>query len=225
MKIFILKLPAKVEKAEFRNIERFLTNSRKERISKIKRNSEIIKTAFSELLIKYIIFNEFNIEPNSIEFEFNEYGKPSIINMDNFYYNVSHSCNYIICAYDSNPLGIDIEKIRDVNMDISYRFFAKNEYNYIMNSIDKRDCFFNIWTLKESYIKAVGKGMKIGLNSFSVMDDKENIEINDNYNEGRYFLKQYNMLNFYKIAVCSINNCFPEEIISVDYNKILNIIA
>lgn len=67
------------------------------------------------------------------------------------------------------------EKIIPIDLRIGKRFFINKEYEYIMNKnlISRLEYFYEIWTLKESYIKAVGMGLSISLNSF-------NICINDN---------------------------------------------
>lgn len=91
------------------------------------------------------------------------YGKPTgeIVN-----FNFSHSGNITICGVSDNAVGVDVEKIREVNIDIAKRKFCKEEYNAIINSNDQNNAFFEYWVKKESYLKALGKGLRVPLNKF-----------------------------------------------------------
>lgn len=69
-------------------------------------------------------------------------------------------------------MGVDVERIRSADLKIARRFFTDNEYRYITKTgsdIDIR--FFEIWTKKEAFIKYIGKGLSIPLNSFDVFDE------------------------------------------------------
>lgn len=93
------------------------------------------------------------------------------------YHNISHSGDYLICAYSNIKIGCDIEEKKDINyINIINRFYTNDE-NKIIDSIknekDKIDLFYDIWTKKESYIKRDGRGMEIPLDSFSVLDEKK----------------------------------------------------
>ena len=98
-----------------------------------------------------------------------EYGKPHLyINkgQDEIHFSLSHSGDHSVCVLADSPVGIDIEKSGDNKEDIASRFFHKEDLKYINDS----ESFFRIWTLKESYIKAVGLGMRIPLDSFCIRD-------------------------------------------------------
>ena len=58
------------------------------------------------------------------------------------------------------PVGIDVEKIKDINIKIADRFFSKEESGrFIQKEESERlKYFFDLWTLKESYIKAETEG-------------------------------------------------------------------
>lgn len=70
-------------------------------------------------------------------------------------FNVSHSYGYVIIAIDENPIGVDIEKIREVKDDLKQYISSLEEYK---NIIDDKS-FFKIWTNKESLSKCVGEGL------------------------------------------------------------------
>lgn len=71
---------------------------------------------------------------------------------------VSHSYDVLVIAFDAENFGIDCEKIveRDF-LDISRRFFNKDEQALIKEAKNPFNTFLGIWTKKEAYIKCFGK--------------------------------------------------------------------
>ena len=65
---------------------------------------------------------------------------------------------------------MDIQKSAVYSPALVNRFFAEAERDYIEAAQDKNCAFTEIWSLKESYIKAVGTGMHMPLSSFSVIE-------------------------------------------------------
>ncbi|MEL3970723.1 4'-phosphopantetheinyl transferase superfamily protein [Rossellomorea oryzaecorticis] len=107
-----------------------------------------------------------------IKLERNKHGKPQLKEGCGLHFNLSHSANYIIAAFSEYRIGVDIERIRNINLKIARNMFTQEEYDYITKtSSDKMKLmhFYQIWTLKESYMKAVGKGLTLPLDSFSVV--------------------------------------------------------
>ncbi len=94
-------------------------------------------------------------------------GKPFVIGAPDFHFNLSHAGKWVVIACADTPVGIDVEQV-DANKAISSiagRFYSPDEQDYVLDSPER---FFEVWTAKESYIKYVGTGLKMGLDSFSV---------------------------------------------------------
>ncbi len=95
---------------------------------------------------------------------FGAHGKPSLPAAPHWHIGVSHSGDYIAVVLSPKPIGIDIEHIGSKQyMPIAQRFFATQEVDYLQSlPIEKqREIFYQLWTLKESYVKALGKGLKL----------------------------------------------------------------
>ncbi len=74
--------------------------------------------------------------------------------------------------------------------------------------------FFDLWTLKESYIKAVGKGISIPLKSFTInFLKKGEIAVKLGNKLTNWTLKQYDLDPNYKMSVCGTNKAFPDNVI------------
>lgn len=81
-----------------------------------------------------------------------EKGKPL---SDDICFNVSHCKGLVAIAMNEEPIGIDIEQIRNVEDNLKRYISSDEEYQYIKD--DKS--FFEIWTSKESLGKCIGDGL------------------------------------------------------------------
>jgi 4'-phosphopantetheinyl transferase len=108
-------------------------------------------------------------------------GKPYVVEMPDFHYNISHSGRWVVIAYGSSPVGIDVQSIRDnVSGDaLARRWFTPEEQADLLSTPEdsRRQRFFEIWTGKESYLKYLGTGLRKGLDSFSVLPDSAPPEV------------------------------------------------
>lgn len=118
----------------------------------------------------------------------------------NIHYNISHSDKQVTGSTDNLPVGIDVEQIKPIDIKISERFFSKHEFNKLLGKsyTEREPYFYELWTLKESYIKAVEKGLSIPLDSFTIR------------------------INGGNITVCSKKNEFPQDINIIDVNELYN---
>lgn len=127
----------------------------------------------------------------------------------NFHFNISHSSDYVLCSVSHCSVGIDIEEIKNIDLNIASRFFTNYEINFINQSTAKNriERFYSIWTAKESYSKFLGEGLSIPLNSFTIEILEKSIKFSKR--EGRKiteppcFFKSYNISDKYKITLCS----------------------
>ena len=116
-----------------------------------------------------------SIAPPAWKFSQNEYGKPAISEQQNsasLYFNLSHSGQRVVLAVARFPeIGVDIElstKARRIEA-IAQRFFSPKEATEILSlpKAQQQNRFYDLWTLKEAYIKACGMGLSIPLQHFS----------------------------------------------------------
>jgi len=92
-------------------------------------------------------------------------------NPHGLHFNVSHSADYALIGLGWRPLGIDIECVRT---DIDWRPIAAMSFHPRERAafdgplmIAPTETFFQIWTHKEAYLKAIGRGVTIDLSSFA----------------------------------------------------------
>ena len=118
--------------------------------------------------VKEIACQKYNIDISTIVIERNNQGKPYLKDLPDFHFNISHSGDVQAVAVSDKNVGVDIEKLRPVNMKVTKRF-CDNETAYIKEcNSDIR--FFEVWTKKEAFLKYKGTGISGGLDSFNVFN-------------------------------------------------------
>jgi 4'-phosphopantetheinyl transferase len=116
-----------------------------------------------------------NTSPEQLKFEKNYFGKPYLKNdmLDiPLCFNISHTDKLIVIAVTlDQEVGVDVEYLDrggDV-LNIASSFFSPPEIEQLFNLpiAEQHNRFFDLWTLKEAYIKACGMGLSIPLDHFS----------------------------------------------------------
>ena len=122
-----------------------------------------------------------HLPPGNWHFAINEYGKPSIENIDPqaraLSFSLSHTRGCVACAITSNaPLGIDVERVDQSHciQDIADRYFSETEAAWLRQCSDqlRNIRFAELWTLKEAFSKAIGVGLSGSLAGVSFRFDE-----------------------------------------------------
>jgi len=114
------------------------------------------------------------IATRELKIEYEKHGKPVLSKeLNGLQFNVSHSFQKGLIGFNVDvPIGVDIEWIKFTEdlVDVAKRFFSKSEVkSFLSLSMEKRpEGFFNCWTRKEAFIKAVGHGLSFPLDQFEV---------------------------------------------------------
>ena len=109
---------------------------------------------------------------NLVDLQYSPTNRPGVISADPIDFNISHSGNYVLCAYsDEVRVGVDIEEINSIPLDDYCSSFLPREWKYINNSHDKCRTFFECWTKKEASLKAEGSGLQIPLNELNTLSN------------------------------------------------------
>ena len=120
------------------------------------------------ILAQLAICESLNLKLNQLKISRNKYGK---LFEESCYFNISHSKNYVVCSLSNKMVGVDIEEIIQKDIDIKSfdKYFTLEEQIYLQNTKTKKgEAFTKLWVLKESYVKYLGVGLLIPLNSFTI---------------------------------------------------------
>lgn len=170
----------------------------------------LINNKMSRFVLFYFIYRILNNKDFNIKVT--EFGKPYLTDYANLHFNLSHSGDKIVFILCQKPIGIDIEIVKDINLNGKERFFCENEWNYIHSSENALSAFYEIWTLKEAYMKYIGIGLNkplktimihvIGDNKYIVCDNGDHLKLIFNSFE---FFDEFR----YRISICSENKIAP----------------
>ncbi|KAL6843242.1 hypothetical protein ACP4OV_026955 [Aristida adscensionis] len=130
-------------------------------------------------------YTDCKVDPRSFEFKKNKFGKPEILwrpddgRMERpLHFNISHTSSLIACGITMDtPIGIDIEekerKTAKSILSLARRYFTPSEVDYLAKISDadaQQKEFIKLWTLKEAYVKALGRGFSgAPFNKFSII--------------------------------------------------------
>lgn len=129
----------------------------------------------TRLLVRYVLSRYVPVAPRDWVFGSTDFGRPFIANNEpaaaDLRFNISHSDQVVMLAITRGlDVGIDVEDLqRRVPLEVAGSFFAADEVRQLdaLPQAMKPRRFLDFWTLKESYIKARGKGLSLPLNQFA----------------------------------------------------------
>jgi 4'-phosphopantetheinyl transferase len=95
-------------------------------------------------------------------------------------FNLSHTPGLVACAVTLNrDIGLDVEAsdrhLADIDSMIAHFARIERQYFSVIDPGQRQKMFYKFWTLKEAYLKAIGKGLALPLNAFGFILDGCNI--------------------------------------------------
>lgn len=161
-----------------------------------------------EILRNYGLKYYWGIEARNYTIARGLHGKPYLKEKEDIFFNISHSGEYIMCAFSDSPVGVDIEKKGKMKMPVARRFFHAEEILRLENIREEKDraeLFYRLWSVKESFLKYTGEGLSASLSSFTVK-----------FGAAGVFLKQGGKRIKVKISACSIDPAYVSYVCSLN---------
>ena len=153
-KIYFVELDETLDELIIAKLLSFVSSEKQQRVQNIKFPINRKLTLYSEMLVRVLVCNMFEVKNNQLSFITNEYGKPQLAGFPNFHFNISHTRNAMVVAIGEKPVGVDVEQVKKADLNIAPRFFTEQENTFILDKVSNQDKrFYEIWTIKEAYIK------------------------------------------------------------------------
>lgn len=180
--------------------------ARREKILRLKSREEQMRSLTAGCLLHDVLCEKMGMPAGfSTPFlvKYQEKGKPGLTDRPDIHFNLSHSGGYVCCAAGDEPVGVDIEKKTDMKEKIAQRFFTQEDNRRLLEAKpeEKKDLFFRMWSIKESYIKFTGQGMTKGLSSFEI-DWKINAVYEKEDTQPAAYFSEKDGISGYSFCVC-----------------------
>lgn len=234
-----------------KELYQLLPQERREVVDRAKNETVARKRLYTGAFLQYVLSEETGLPMEELYYEYNEWGKPELaqecleqmITPDNeielqaakerdgrLYFNLSHSGDYVVLAVSDSPVGIDIEHKTKGYDSLAKRCFCEEEYKDILSAGDtdeQKHRFLEYWTMKEAYIKLVGEGMRIPLNSFLIQREQAGFAfVSEHRADGNMIAKRCEeyfatiMLDSeYCVSLCTNQKLDAEKILSIKEKK------
>lgn len=174
---------------------KYIKSFKQDKIKRLANDNLKRESIAGEYLLIKGLKEYFNVDYNNIEIIKNSNGKPFIKDKD-IYFSISHADNFVVCALATKDIGIDVEKIKEVNLKTLKLFATDKEKDYIIKTLDKlEERFFRIYTLKEAYIKMQGTDLT------RIKDNELNFKNNSIYSSEKSIMVKSIKDNSYIIGI------------------------
>ncbi len=140
--------------------------------------------AMSGALLRHTLSRYCSVHYRDWKFTYNDFGRPEIapgLTSLPLRFNLSHTSGLIACGVTlGRDVGVDVESldIPDGGQQLAARYFAPHERQEIAKQAPTGQCdlFLSYWTLKEAFLKAVGRGLSVPLDKVSFRVDATQVE-------------------------------------------------
>ncbi len=153
-----------------------LSNDERQRAERFAFERDRRRFVVARAWLRDLLAARLDTRPESIALTYGTRGKPALAPAfadSDLRFNISHSGDVAVYAFAiGREVGIDVEAVRTISDadSIAARFFsrAETETYLALDSHERAMGFFNCWTRKEAFIKALGEGLSYSLDRFDV---------------------------------------------------------
>lgn len=168
LELYTLKISDCVGENNIEELYNMTSSITQDKVSRYRFIEDKKRTLYADLLVRSIIIRLTGVNNRGIRFITNQYGKPYYVENNNLFFNISHSGDRVLCGFSNEEIGVDIELMKNCDIELARRYFTQDEYEMLIHSETNKmiSCFYSIWCAKESYIKYMGLGLSLPLGTF-----------------------------------------------------------
>ncbi|MDY0102164.1 MAG: 4'-phosphopantetheinyl transferase superfamily protein [Lentimicrobium sp.] len=215
--LFAIRL---IEEAAFEQLKpallKLLPSETCDKINAFARSNDAQRSLLGEIMARHLLHKATGETLPDEPFITGEKGKPAHDGFRGIYFNITHSGDWVVVALSLCRVGVDVEKMRKVPQGVAQRFFSEVENQWMdsaTNEAGRKDIFFTLWTLKESFLKAIGTGLTKSLSSFTIVhQENRHFELEQNEETNGFKLFTFEFMNGYKLSACSEDGEFEPRV-------------
>jgi len=157
-------------------LNRLLSPDERERAARFRFDVHRRRYVVGRGALRRLLGRELGLPPEAVAFDYGPRGKPFLAARHarpDLQFNLSNSEDLALVGFlHGREVGVDVEFLKPMPdaEEIGERFFSIPEREVLkrVSRAEKEIAFFNAWTRKEAYLKAVGEGLAVALDSFDV---------------------------------------------------------
>lgn len=209
-----------VEEGKIKDFYNTVSIDKRKKLDRFIKREDFLRSLYADIIVRKTIERISGIDSRDLQFYENAYGKPYVNGIENLYFNISHAGSWVVVVISNFECGIDVEAVSEPSPQIAKRFFHEREYQKFLKLTENEQIayFYELWVLKESYVKWRGIGLSMPFNTFEIEYESKNhydyVNKQDNVN-----LMLVNFEQGYKLSLC-IEEDF-DELCFINMNTIL----
>ncbi|NPD91608.1 4'-phosphopantetheinyl transferase family protein [Xylanibacter muris] len=141
---------------------REISVQRRQSALRFKKAEGRILSVAAYLLLKRSLRDLYGFDCNP-DLGYEQNGKPFIVGHPEVCFNISHCRKAAACAVDGCPVGVDVETLRPFREELACHVLSGSEYAAVVGSENPETEFIRLWTMKESFLKLTGEGIRTDL--------------------------------------------------------------
>ena len=204
-RLYLLDLTA-LAGAQWQKLIPLLPPERQSRVKACRFEEDKLRVAGAGWLLRCALERE-GIPFDAQCFAENPWGKPGLDGKPDLHFNLSHSGTWAVCAVSDRPVGVDVEA-KPCSMELAKKQFLPRELEQL-----PEDGLIRLWTAKEAFSKAIGRGLTVRLDSFEVCLHADGAELRQDLSPLPYRLHEY------KLGDVRLSLCCTDERPEPEYMK------
>ena len=228
MHILANKIPTVLDQSDFERALAQMEPEKRARVLAMRDSLAIRQTVCADRLIRSVLVREYGLIGSAVQFVSDAFGKPRLVNTPDIHFNLSHAGEWVVAVIDDRPVGIDIERIIPEREFPFMDVFSPRERaqwdNGELSPEEQTQFFFTLWTGKESYVKALGRGMRFPFETISVLPVPTDgvLQLDDPVTDTPWYARWYPFAPDYTLAVCATHAEFPERIVRFTHREVFS---
>jgi 4'-phosphopantetheinyl transferase len=171
--VHIWRVHLDAAQTDYLRLAALLSEDEHQRASRFHFESDRRRYVVGRGVLRTILSSYIKKLPASLAFSYGAYGKPVLSCHTDLAFNLAHSGALgLVAVTRSVRIGVDLELMRpEIDfIGIAESYFSPREIAVLQSLAPEHrcQCFYDCWTRKEAYIKALGAGLSIPLDRFDV---------------------------------------------------------
>jgi 4'-phosphopantetheinyl transferase len=167
------------------DLARCLDEEEQERAARFHFQRDVIRFQASRGLLRHILARYLDTPPERIRFGYAAMGKPFLLDHPGLHFNLSHAEDVLVVGIaHGRRVGVDVERVfSEVVMDDVSPMVLSHPERVVFGRLadeERLEWFTRLWTRKEAYIKADGRGMSLRLDHIDVSTQSGRVRLQSN---------------------------------------------